>query len=260
MTKLEKLGLQIKYTKKGLFFDKNTTKPSFQEKNYFTYKNFFENQNLDNNKVLYYIYRNVSLLKDSRIFKLEGIRYDLTLIFPNNIGREVIHTIGHFHKKSRDGITYPEIYQVIRGQAIFILQSKDARKFYYVLTKTNDKIIIPPGFGHITVNKSNSPLIIANLFTNKKNVSDYSVFKKHHGPKYYPIQTNKNIKFEKNRNYNTKIGCKAIKIIPKIPNKFIERKSNTIYEDFIKNPHSFEFLTKPRKFLKFLTIKNLYNL
>jgi len=79
------------------------------------------------NVELYYMYRELSLgKKDALLMKEHGLRYDITVIPPRMMGCEFVKTAGHYHPlvpgtKS----TYPEIYEVLGGEANYIMQKPD---------------------------------------------------------------------------------------------------------------------------------------
>ncbi len=255
MHSIEKItGLPITKSGDDLIFGELLTEPSFQKKSYLEYKDFFQNKKLDKNIILYYIYRNVSLLKDLELFEKFNLRYDLTLIFPNKIGDEINHTVGHIHKKNENGLPYTEIYQVIEGDAIFLLQKEDLKKIYAINAKQGDKVIIPPGFGHVTINKSiNKHLLISNIFTREENVSEYSFFKSHSGAMWYPKMSSLNeASFEMNPEYKThtnivKLESNTISNIESFSNK-------SLYVEFIENPEKFGFINNPENFGDILSI------
>lgn len=129
----------------------------------------------------YLMYRDVGSLNPA-FKKLErdyGVRYDLTLIRNGLMGPEYVRTVGHHHPRN-----YSELYEVVYGKAAFILQSKDLRKMMVVIAKEGETVVIPPKFGHQTVNMGKSPLLVGNLVY-KRFKSDYSVYKKKHGGAFY---------------------------------------------------------------------------
>lgn len=237
----------IKINNNGLVLPKIITHFQNENKDYFSYKTFFSTNPLDKNQILYYIYRNACLDTHEPLFLKNGVRFDLTLIPASKNKKEPSRTIGHFHKNiPKTKTAWSEIYEVINGQAIFFLQNKTGLSAYAISAKKGDKIIIPPNFGHITINPSQkNPLLIANIFTNKKNVSDYSYFKKNHGPVFYPIFKGKNINFIKNP-----LITKASSLITKKASDqklfFKIDKKEPIYSQFIKNPRKFRFLISPK--------------
>ena len=116
---------------------------------------------------LYYMYRELSLSKnDALLMKENGLRYDITIIPPCMLGCEYVKTAGHYHPcvPGMD-ITYPEIYEVLSGEAHYLMQKPEndgIEDAVLIKAQEGDKVIIPPGYGHLTINASNKVLKMAN--------------------------------------------------------------------------------------------------
>lgn len=127
----------------------------------------------NDNPELYYMYRNL---------KQDGnLRYDITVIPPFLMGKEYVKTLGHFH-----GTESNEMYIVLEGEGLFIFQKgKDSvEDFYAVKAKTNDCIIVPKGYAHVTINPSETDLKMANWVKNESGF-DYETVKNKKGLCYY---------------------------------------------------------------------------
>lgn len=122
---------------------------------------------------LYYMYRGIK--------EKDDLRYDITIIPPARLGQEYVKTKGHFHLGN-----FGEIYKVLGGEGIFILQKgKDKiEDVFFIQGKKGDYILIPPGYGHVTINPSRKVLRIAN-WVSKKCKSDYKCVEKKKGMCYY---------------------------------------------------------------------------
>lgn len=114
---------------------------------------------------LYYMYRDLYLSRADRDRLLnQGLRYDITIIPPRMLGSEYIKTAGHYHPIPPGGTaSYPELYEVLEGEAIYLLQKRDLSDVVAVYASAGDKVLVPPDFGHITINWSNKTLKMANL-------------------------------------------------------------------------------------------------
>lgn len=211
------------------------------------------------NKLAYLIFRDICRKEDEKIFQKYKIRFDLTILFSRFLKNEYNKTFGHLHPVAEKSLTYPEIYEVIRGKALFILQhfitKQKIDKVIVIKAKKNDKVLIPPNYGHTTVNIGKRDLILVNLVSRKFS-SIYDFYREKRGACIYVIK--KNIKKE-----NTEILFKSLRenfvIIKnpiytekfelnffsrnKKPFKFITRKN--LYLSFIKSPEKFNFLNKP---------------
>lgn len=113
---------------------------------------------------LYYMYRDLSLSRADRLrLQEQGIRYDVTIIPPRMLGPEYVKTAGHYHPVAQGSTTFPELYEVLEGEAIYLLQRQDLQDVVAVRAEASDKVLVPPGYGHITINPSKRTLKMANL-------------------------------------------------------------------------------------------------
>lgn len=181
-------------------------------------------------KNAYLMYRGICLKKDKGLFENNHLRYDTTIIFPYQFNKEFNKTIGHWHQT-------PEIYEVLSGEAIFLIQGPgtSTEKIYLKKIKAPSKIIIPAFYNHLIINPSKQPLIVSDLFSNQVQ-SDYSIIKNKYGAGYY-ILSNGNVK---NPHYKT-IGKLNIDNWPKNSISQLQFKK-PLYIEFTNNPEKFEFL------------------
>ncbi len=114
---------------------------------------------------LYFMYRDLFLSReDEKKLHEQGIRYDITIIPPGMLGGEYVKTAGHYHPLVPKGrITYPELYEVLDGEALYLLQKQDGSDVVAVNASAGDKVLIPPDYGHITINRSNKTLKMSNF-------------------------------------------------------------------------------------------------
>src|SRR4030095_2868214 len=111
---------------------------------------------------MYYMYRSV--------YKNNDMRFDITLIPSLEVDGESAKTHGHYHPPSEDGLAYPEVYQVLSGSAVFVLQKKNRSgnvDAMVVTANEKDVVLLPPGWGHVSVNNSTEPLVLSNLVYDK---------------------------------------------------------------------------------------------
>ena len=193
---------------------------------------------LKNNCDLYYMYRDFTRKEDKPLFIKYNIRFDITLIPPRSIGKEFNKTAGHFHPDARVGYSYPEAYEVMAGKGVYLLQ-KDSKnneiiELRIVKAKAGDQILIPPGYGHITINPTkNKTLVMNNLVSSKFN-SNYEPIKNKKGASYFLL---KNGKWIKNTEYSEEILIKKIK-----PKRIVDKP---FYLSFLENPERWIFLNEP---------------
>ena len=114
---------------------------------------------------LYYMYRDLARSPADRRWLINHrLRYDITVIPPRDLCGEHVKTKGHYHPANPAGTGYPELYEVLEGTAQFLLQSRKLDDVILVHADTGSRLIIPPGYGHITINPSpGTTLVLANL-------------------------------------------------------------------------------------------------
>ncbi|MEO0084390.1 MAG: glucose-6-phosphate isomerase family protein [candidate division WOR-3 bacterium] len=229
-------------------------------------KNFFKDPNAKINRdLLYLMYRNVRKKDDDELLIKNDIRYDLTVIFPGKIGDEYIKTIGHYHPfKEGTKVSYPEIYEVIYGQAKMIIQKFEKEKknivaVYYIEAGSGDKIVIPAQenffFGHTTINPTSDFLVLANT-QERTFQSDYSEYLKKSGASYYLLNIKGQEKLEKNSKYEFAPPIMRLVFKESIPELCLS-KSKPLYPSIIENIRQFrQYLTFPEESLKILSIEN----
>ncbi|MFZ3383798.1 MAG: glucose-6-phosphate isomerase family protein [Candidatus Methanoperedens sp.] len=197
------------------------------------------------NSELYYMYRELSLSKkDASAMKEHGLRYDITIIPPRMLGCEFVKTAGHYHPLvPGTQITYPEIYEVLGGEATYILQKPDNEGINDVIlvkADAGDKVIIPPGYGHLTINASNKVLKMANWVA-REFESIYQPIKEKGGGAYFILDKG----MVKNPRYEH-----VPEIKPGKPANLKEiglQKSKEMY-GLVQDLKTLEFLTKPHEY------------
>ena len=126
------------------------------------------------NLELYYMYRGVKQKDD--------LRYDITVIPSRMLGEEFVKTKGHEHSNN-----YGEVYIVLEGEGIYLMQKHtegNVEDVYAVKAKNGDVVIIPPHYGHVTINPSEADLKTANWISENCQ-SSYQLFEKMKGACYY---------------------------------------------------------------------------
>lgn len=203
---------------------------------------------------LYYMYRDLAENEQDRDkMKKHALRYDITVINPVMLGQEYNKTAGHDHPLvPNTEITYPELYEVLEGKAIFFMQDSEEDKIndvFAIKAKKGDKVIVPPNYEHIMINASNEKLKTANWVCSDFDSNIYKPFKEKQGFSYYAIKNESNeIEWIKNKNYDYIPELRFIE-----PNLWLERfkidKDKEMYSliedlsklDFLKNPQNYKW-------------------
>jgi glucose-6-phosphate isomerase len=187
---------------------------------------------------MYYMYREV--------LKKNTLRFDITVLPPRITEKEYNKTYGHYHPEASDGISYPEVYQVLNGKAAFILQKRNNNgsiDAYFVGASKGDTLLIPPNFGHVTINQGDETLALSNLVSSSFN-SVYDEFKTNHGAAYYYLEGHELVQ---NPNYFVR---DMHRIRPDDINKRFGFESKDLLSEFAVDPERFSFLEDPKVLLK----------
>jgi glucose-6-phosphate isomerase len=134
---------------------------------------------------LYFMYRNLARTEEDRDWlSTHALRYDITRIPPLTLCGEYVKTKGHYHPFSPSGVGYPEVYEVLQGEAHYLLQDREINDVVLIYAREGEKVVIPPEYGHVTINASNRTLLMANLVSSRFS-SDYALYEERHGAAYY---------------------------------------------------------------------------
>jgi glucose-6-phosphate isomerase len=164
---------------------------------------------------LYYMYRGVK--------KKDGLRYDITVIPPCMLGKEFVKTKGHGHAGA-----YGEVYIVLAGQALYLLQKYAGNKIedvYAVKAKKGEIVVIQPYYGHITINPSKKETLKEANWVCEACQNVYDSFIKKEGACYY-FTTRGWIKNKKYGMIPKLRFAKPLKVIPKNLGFLLHGKDN----------------------------------
>lgn len=252
--------LPVRYYKKDFslhFFDdvkcrSSSGKPLEKMKNLF--KHLDEK---DGKSVCYDFYEGVAKEQDIALLKKYKLRYDMIVIHPGDVAGEFKKTSGHYHCLiSSQNLSYPEIYEVLQGSALFILQQVDeagtVSKSFAVKGKPGDKLIIPPNYGHVTVNIGSDALFFADLVSTEC-INSYGAIGDNHGMCYYVLKSGNKFILEKNPSYKQ---ANDIRVTSISENPALGTwRDKALYPQFMSNPNLYDYLNNPDpffdKFIKF---------
>jgi len=193
---------------------------------------------------LYYMYRDLAKSDaDRNWLRHHRLRYDVTVIPSRTLCGEWVKTKGHYHPKNPAGVGYPEIYEVIEGQAHYLLQSRALDDVVMIFAHAGDLVIIPPDYGHISINSSpDTTLTMANIVSTAFE-SEYEEYEKHHGAVYYEMSSGT---MQKNSRYPVYPSIRYLGISCKFGTHLL---CNTPLYNLIGDDDILAFLNYPEKFL-----------
>jgi len=209
---------------------------------------------------LYFMYRDICISEHEPLFRERGIRYDITVLVPGTVGREYVKTAGHYHPcKPGTTSTYPEVYEVLHGRAHYLLQrtsdpgrpGEGVKEVLVVAAEPGEKVLVPSGFGHVTINHGSDYLVMSNLVADGF-ASLYEPLREMGGAGYCQLSSTEKGKegeepiFVPNPCYPF---CPPLRFLRAVdfPDLFLIKEVPQ-YRAFIGNPEKFVYLTYPEDF------------
>lgn len=129
----------------------------------------------------------------------ENLRIDLTVLVSGFLGREYTKTYGHYHKEDEK-----EIYKVLLGEAIFVLQDRttsgEIDEVRLIRAKEGTVVEIPVGFAHATINIGPQAVLLLN-WQSPSVENDYEPIKEKRGFAYYVVEKERKPLLVPNPNY-----------------------------------------------------------
>ncbi len=254
MAKIKPLKLEWDDLKKMLFFDGVILTPDvrFLEQMADVLYDKEYAKAADPRTELYYMYRELCFEQDLQKFAARQIRHDVTVIPAMGLGKEANKTVGHYHTDARPGVSFPELYEVLAGEAHYLLMKRkkvegklknDALEDAVLIkAKAGDKVLIPPNYGHITINPGPQTLVMANL-VERNFKSDYEPIKQTRGGFVYELSDGKlaeNPAFLHDRKIEIVFAARHEATLA-----MELAGEKTIYEEFVEKPEKFDFLARP---------------
>ena len=194
-------------------------------------------------KPLYQMFRAVHRKDDQKLFEKFKLRYDVTVMAPYNLGPELPKTLGHYHPIAVEELSFMEVYEVLHGRAHYLLQHKPPRdevdRVVLIEATPGDIVVIPPNYGHVTINAGGTFLVMSNLVASTFK-SLYDEYLKRRGAIYYELIDGRLIF---NKNYPAEVSLEKFS---KPEEEFSLDLRADLYASFIENPERFKFLIDPR--------------
>lgn len=212
---------------------------------------------MDPQQHCYDFYRDICFEAHRALFQKYDFRYDITAIMPGVINGECKKTSGHYHGYiSGQTYTYSEVYEVLHGECIYILQKvmnfdKDEEPqisdLMAVRVKAGQAIIIPPFYGHCSINIGDDVLLFSNIAVVSCPLH-YAPIKEKHGLAIYVAKENGMVSLVPNPHYQNAPAPRQVtpKDCPELGITF----GKSVYHAFVESPKKFDFLLNPGNYMK----------
>jgi glucose-6-phosphate isomerase, archaeal len=213
----------------------------------------YAEEGIDETEYCYVAYRDIAFEKDRALLQEHDFRYDITVIMPGTVQGECKKTSGHYHGYiEAQPYTYPEVYEVLEGKALYVMQKvKNFDKEYEepviedlkaVIVDAGQAVIIPPFYGHCSVNVGSGSLAFSNIAVVSCPLH-YEPIQKKHGLSVYALRDKDELALIPNPHY---LDIPAVNSIRPQENTALGITfGKPVYEAFIRDPQKFDFLLNP---------------
>jgi len=199
-------------------------------------------RHLDSDLLVYETYRDCCDDEARDLLRKYGLQYDVTVIPPLLLGEEYVKTLGHYHLPLGEASSHPEIFQVLEGEAAFLVQKQGDRgvvDFSLVIAKEGEKVLVPPGRGHVLINASSRRLVVGHLIS-RNCVQTYDPYLERRGAAFYLLRGGRLVR---NPNYFSTPEVRALRA----ERPLFLKSGFGLVQTFLKNPSRLAFLNEPSR-------------
>ncbi len=238
----------------GLSFGPDMRMPRFSTRELEALRPVLLDPDADGPDVIYWMYRNTGMPEDAALYEAHGLRYDISAFRAVTLGPEFMKTSGHYHPLiPGTRHAYPEVYEVLHGEALYIMQTVDdcaaspeevvVEDVIMCRVKAGQKIIMPPGYGHVTVNTLDEPLVMSNWVSNRFS-SFYGTVEEARGFSWYVVNDNGEPSYLENKSYAQGVPAVRWAEVQEVPELGLTW-DEPMYRACADAPERFEFLNDP---------------
>ena len=238
----------------GLSFGPGTRMPQYSTRELDALRPVLIDPDAQGPDVLYWMYRNCGRPEDAGLNEGYDLRYDITVFRSLTLGAEFMKTSGHYHPLiPGQKVAYPEVYEILSGEARYVMQKLDdyaappeeARVEDVIMVRAcaGQKVIMPPGYGHVTVNTQDEPLVMSNWVSNQFS-SFYGSVEAARGFAYYVVDDGNGASYLENSNYARGVPTARWAEVREVPELGLSWDT-PLYRACVESPQAFEFLNGP---------------
>ena len=117
----------------------------------------------------------------------QRLRFDVTVIPPREICGEFIKTKGHYHRIIHQEPVTRRSMKSFAGEANYLLQNRDCSHVVMVAACAGDIVIVPPGYGHVTINPSKTAVLQMANIVSSQFTSEYRPYEVQRGAAFFAM-------------------------------------------------------------------------
>lgn len=199
--------------------------------------------------VVYTIAMDVGNNEDKEDLIQRQLLFGACIYSDGKLGNEPVRSQGHVHAISPSCMSSTaELYEIWEGEAIIFMQSStsdDPGRLFAIKAKEGDKVIVPPGWAHYTVNANPDKQMVFGAWCIRDYGFDYKEVREHGGLAYFPVFNEETIHFIVNPLYETK---ELIIKEPRIYDEFNVDAQMPLYTQYLEDKNRFDFVTNPNAY------------
>lgn len=210
--------------------------------------------------ILYRMYRNMGRSDPAsrELARKWHVRYDISVFDHGTLGQEWFKTSGHYHPPvpEAEQVSFPEVYEVIYGTALFLLQKvADPREVtkpgnipavtdvILIEVRQGERAVMPPNYGHVMINASDDVVVTSN-WVSSLFASVYEPYEKARGGAYYVVRDGQGLRLEPNPSYGSLPPCRRGRPRQDLPALGLEART-PLYASFLARPEAFAYVSGP---------------
>ncbi|MEA3403238.1 MAG: glucose-6-phosphate isomerase family protein [Armatimonadota bacterium] len=205
-------------------------------------------------EVIYWMYRHCGQPADAALYEAHSLRYDISAFRAVTLGPEFMKTSGHYHPNiPGESVAFPEVYEVLHGEALYVMQTVDdygaspeevvVEDVIMCRVEAGQKIIMPPGYGHVTVNTLDEPLLMSNWVSSRFS-SFYGSVQDARGFSWYVVSDGGSPSYLENKSYAQGVPAVRWAEVQEVPELGLTW-GTPMYQACAEAPEKFEFLNDP---------------
>ncbi len=208
-------------------------------------------------QILYRMYRDVAWPEHRPVIEKYHLRYDISVFSADRLGPEFLKSSGHYHPLvPGSNVSYPELYEILHGRVIYLLQKADditkgpndivIEDVLIVEAQAGQKVLMPPNYGHITINPGPEVLVTSNWVCSDFS-SYYESVEAARGGAYYCVADDQGQpSFVPNKEYAAVPPYRRMKA-KDVPEWGLVT-GQPAYTAFVEGPDRFDFLARPQEY------------
>jgi glucose-6-phosphate isomerase len=209
-------------------------------------------------EIIYWMLRDTGLKAMPDFKQTHGLRYDISIFRAAHFGREFMKTSGHYHPLMPGRtVAWPEVYEIIDGTALYVLQKVDdidlgpdevtVEDVIILEAHPGDKAIMPPNYGHVTINALEAPMVMSNWVSSEFS-SVYGKVEEAVGFAYYYLHGDGQPRWVKNPKYTKPLPPLRRAVVGDVPALGLT-KAEPLYLSGAERPERLDWLNNPAGFM-----------